>query len=133
MLVLRHLAEHFRPPDVDKLDTPFDIPGLSFEKRVAPALRRLAEAEPPYIKGVEVDETDYPLVVTGLTERGWEAARAGEDPGDTPQSGAPIISPPVTVGSTGTTFQVALSFAGQQRSYVQQVAHALAALGIHYS
>src|SRR5438445_9096856 len=118
MLVLRHLAEHFRPPDVDKLDTPFDIPGLSFEKRVAPALRRLAEAEPPYIKGVEVDETDYPLVVTGLTERGWEAARAGEDPGDTQQSGAPMITPPVTVGPTGTALQGSLSFERQHGVYV---------------
>lgn len=76
--VLRHLAEHFRSTGTHRLDTPFDVPGLAFNNQVAPALRRLAEASPPFVTGIAVAQADYPIVVTGLTERGWEATEAAE-------------------------------------------------------
>lgn len=72
--LLRYLADYFSPPGVVRLDTPFVVPGLDFDTQVAPALKRLASAIPPYVDGVEVAEADYPVVVTGLTERGWESA-----------------------------------------------------------
>jgi hypothetical protein len=77
--VLRHLAEHFSAVGVYRLNTPFDVPGLDFEAQVAPVLRRLSSASPPYIEGISVDRADYPVVLTGLTERGWEAAEAAGD------------------------------------------------------
>lgn len=72
------MAEHFRSTGVHRLDTPFDVPGLVFDNQVTPALRRLAEASPPLVTGIPVAQADYPVVVTGLTERGWEAAEAAE-------------------------------------------------------
>ncbi len=38
-------------------------------------LRDLYQSEPPYIKGVAVAQEQYPVVITGLTERGRQAAR----------------------------------------------------------
>lgn len=73
MRVLVYLAEHFRSPGTHRLDTPFVVGALSFEHRVAPALHRLAAADPPYIEGLNVSEATYPVVLTGLTERGWNA------------------------------------------------------------
>jgi hypothetical protein len=130
--VLRHIAEHFAPPGVQRLDTPFDVPGLGFEDRVAPALRRLAEADPPYVRGVNVAETDYPVVLIGLTERGWAAAEAAGDARDAAPGGAASTPPPTAVAPSGRRFQVALSFAGEQRSYVRRVASALATSGADY-
>ena len=52
--VLRHLAEHFAPPAVHRLNAPFEVTGLAFQDRVVPALRRLPAADPPYVTGVEV-------------------------------------------------------------------------------
>jgi hypothetical protein len=72
--LLRYLADHFSTLAVGRLDTPFEVPGLDFDTQVVPALKRLAEADPPYVVGVDVVEADYPVVVTGLTERGWESA-----------------------------------------------------------
>ncbi len=74
--VLKYLADRLGA-DVHRLNTPFDVEELTFAERVAPALQRLATASPPFIKGVGTAEADYPIVVTGLTERGWEAV---EDP-----------------------------------------------------
>lgn len=78
--VLRHLADHFSSPDVRRLDTPFDVPGLDFDSEVRAALRRLATASPPFVTGVDVAQRDYPVVITGLTERGWETVEADGDP-----------------------------------------------------
>ena len=72
--VLDHLAEVFADPTVRRVNTPFDVPGLSFHQRVAPALDQLESASPPYIAAVDrVAELGYPPVVTGLTARGWKA------------------------------------------------------------
>lgn len=130
--VLRHISEHFTSPGVHRLDVPFAVPGLTFDGEVAPALRRLTTADPPYVEGVSVAEMDYPVVVTGLTERGWEAAEAAGDARDAGPGGIASTPLPTAVASSGRTFQVALSFAGEQRGYVQRVASALAALSIHY-
>lgn len=130
--VLRHLAEHFATPGVHRLNTPFEVPGLSFDDRVAPTLRRLAAAEPPHVEGVKAWQADYPVVLTGLTERGWDAAEAAGDARDAAPGGAASIALPAAVAPSGRKFQVALSFAGEQRSYVQRVASALAALHIDY-
>ena len=128
--VLRHLAEHFGAIGVYRLDTPFDVPGLDFEAKVAPILRRLASANPPYIEGVSVAEANYPVVLTGLTERGWEAAEAAGDSMDA-SPGAPASQmPAVAMTADNRPFQVALSFAGEQRSYVQRVSAELATRGI---
>jgi hypothetical protein len=72
--VLRHLAEHFSRPDNHRLNTPFVVPGMSWNQ-VATTLRDLTDAIPPYITGVGVEELDYPAVITGLTERGRKKAR----------------------------------------------------------
>lgn len=130
--VLRHLAEHFAPAGVHRLNTPFDVPGLSFADEVAPALRRLAKAAPPYIEGLDVAELDYPVVVTDLTERGWEAAEGAGDARDAAPGGAASRPLPDAIAPSGNKYQVALSFAGEQRAYVQRVASALALHGIHY-
>lgn len=129
--VLRHIAEHFAPPGVHRLNTPFDVLGLGFD-RVAPALRRLAAAEPPYIKGVNAWQADYPVVVTGLTERGWEAAEAVGDARDAAPGRAASVRLPTAITPSGVRFQVALSFAGEQRDYVQRVASSLATRRIYY-
>jgi hypothetical protein len=130
--VLRRVAEHFGPPGVHRFDTPFDVPGLDFNDRVAPVLRRLAEANPPFVEGLTVEEADYPVVVTGLTDRGWEAAKAAGDARNGSQGEAASAPLATAVAASGMPFQVALSFAGEQRGYVQRVANALAALRIAY-
>ncbi len=78
--VLRYLAERLQSSAARRVDTPFDVGAdMPFEARVAPALRRLAKATPPYIEGIKVAEADYPVVITDLTERGWEVAEATGD------------------------------------------------------
>lgn len=130
--VLRHLAEHFNAIGVYRLDTPFNVPGLDFEAQVAPILRRLASANPPYIEGISVAEADYPVVLIGLTERGWEVAEAAGDSLDA-SPGAPAGTMPTTaMTSDNRPFQVALSFAGEQRPYVQRVSAELATRGIEF-
>ena len=99
---------------------------------MSPALRGLAYADPPYVTGVTVAETDYPVVVTGLTERGREAVDAVGDGRDAGRGGAASIPPQTAVTPSGSRFQVALSFASEQRNYVQRVASALAIAGIGY-
>jgi hypothetical protein len=74
--VLRFLADHFRRPDETKLSTPFDVPGLSFGHQVAPALHRLAVANPPYIHGMKAPQVNFPVAVTGISHRGWAALEA---------------------------------------------------------
>jgi hypothetical protein len=130
--VLRHIAEHFAPPGVHRLNTPFAVPGLTFEDEVVPALRRLATADPPYVIGVDVAQEDYPVVITGLTERGWEAAEAAGDARDAASGASDTVPSEVALAPSGRKFAVALSFAGEQRNYVRRVASALAASGIEY-
>jgi hypothetical protein len=128
--VLRHLAEHFGAVGVYRLNTPFDVSGLDFEAQVAPMLRRLVSANPPYIEGISVAEADYPVVLTGLTERGWDAAEAAGDSRDA-SPGAPASAVPATaITADNRPFQVALSFAGEQRPYVQRLYSELAMRGI---
>ncbi|MGV8977248.1 MAG: TIR domain-containing protein [Cellulomonas sp.] len=130
--VLRHLAQHFADPGAHRLDTPFEVPTLDFDKDVAPSLKRLAEADPPFVTGITAWQADYPIVITGLTERGMEAAEeAGSELDAAPGSAADV---PLTaaVSPSGTKYQVALSFAGEQRTYVQRVASALKVLGVEY-
>jgi hypothetical protein len=128
--VLRFLAEHFTPPDVHRLNTPFEVPGLTFDEQVAPTLARLASANPPYIEGVGASQVDYPIIVLGLTESGWEAAEAAGDASDG-APGGPASAPIQTATSEDNRrFEVALSFAGEQRDYVQRVAAALAVKGV---
>jgi hypothetical protein len=131
-IVLRHVAGHFNRMGVDRLDTPFDFPGLNFESKVAPALRRLAKAQPPYLEGVQVAEEDYPAVITGLTERGWEAMEASGDSPDSALGDGAASVPPTAMGRDGRVFHVALSFADQQRHYVREVARGLSRRGIEY-
>lgn len=130
--VLRHLAEHFSGIGIYRLNTPFNVPGLDFEEQVAPILRRLASASPPYIEGISVDQADYPVVITGLTEAGREAAEAAGDSMDA-SPGAPASATPATaITADDRPFQVALSFAGEQRHYIQRVSTGLAERGIKF-
>jgi len=130
--VLRYLAERLSSSATRRVETPFDVDEMPFDGRVTPALRRLAKAQPPYIEGIAVAEADYPIVITDLTERGWEGAEAAGDRRDA-APGAPASTPLASATSlSGVTFQVALSFAGEQRSYVQRVAAALTGLGIQH-
>jgi len=130
--VLRYLAEQLSSSSTRRVNTPFGVDDMPFYRRVAPALRRLAKAEPPYIEGIHVEEADYPIAITDLTERGWEAAEAAGDRRDA-APGAPASTPMASATSlSGATFQVALSFASEQRPYVQRVATALTALGIQH-
>lgn len=74
-LVLAHLDYHFSKPGTHRLDTPFDVAGMDWPQ-VEVVLRDLADSVPPYIRGVSVNQADYPVVITGLTERGRSAARS---------------------------------------------------------
>lgn len=130
--VLRYLAERLSSSATRRVNTPFDVDGMPFDERVAPALRRLVEAQPPYIDGISSAGADFPIVITDLTERGWEVAETAGDRRDA-SPGAPASTPLTSATSlTGATFQVALSFAGEQRSYVQRVATALTSVGIQH-
>lgn len=71
--VLRQIAEHFSRPDARRLNTPFIVPGMTWDQ-VATTLRDLADSRPPYIAGIGVEQLDYPAVITGLTERGRKRA-----------------------------------------------------------
>ena len=72
-LVLTHLSQYFGDGH-DRLDTPFDVLGMSW-RQVEVALRDLYDSDPPFIRGVTVEEVDYPVVITGLTERGRRGAK----------------------------------------------------------
>ena len=109
--VLTLLGEHFGQSGVHRLDTPFAVDGLHFEDQVAPALRRLATGSPPFITGVEVDQLDYPAVITGITERGWselEQARGSQEStasrADGPESPAQAVRSTTPAGSSSSTF-----------------------------
>ena len=71
-------------------------------------------------------------MVTGLTERGWEAAEAAGEAREAAPGATASTPLPTAVAPSGRRFEVALSFAGEQRGYVQRVASALAALRIEY-
>lgn len=66
--VLRRIAGHFANSDTRRLNTPFDVPGMTWDQ-VATTLRDLADSNPPYITGITVEELDYPAIITGLTGR----------------------------------------------------------------
>jgi KAP family P-loop domain len=89
--VLQHLGAHFSRLNASRLNTPFDVSGLDFQNHVAPALRQLSDARPAYITGIAVEEADYPVLITGLTERGWREFR---------KTGAAATSPPETLASS---------------------------------
>ncbi len=74
LAVLQHIAKRFNAPGFRRLDTPFDVPGLTWP-RIQLVLRDLHQSTPPYIEGSTVAEEDYPVVLTGVTERGRQAAR----------------------------------------------------------
>lgn len=76
--VLRQIAGHFSRPDTHRLNTPFVVPGMTWDQ-VATTLRDLADSSPPYITGIGVEELDYPAVITGLTERGRSKANDTPD------------------------------------------------------
>ncbi len=105
--VLRYLAERLSSSASRRVDTPFDVEDLPFERVVAPALRRLAEAQPPYIEGVTAMQANYPVVITGLTERGWSAAEAAGDPVDA----APDLTRGVTAVRTDKPIFLSHAFA----------------------
>lgn len=105
---------------------------MHFDDRVAPALQRLATADPPYVNGISAFGVNYPVVVTGLTERGWEAAETAGDARNAAPGGVASSALPRAIAPSGTKFQVALSFAGEQRGYVERVASALAVFRIDY-
>ena len=126
--VLRHLADHFRSPGARRLETPFDVPGLPFDSQVAPALRRLATATPPFIIGIDVAQADYPMIVTGLTERGWEAAETGDDSRDAGAGRLPASDdapeaglPPVRLHPQAPSSRVDASCDGPERSMARAV------------
>jgi hypothetical protein len=70
-LVLRYLRAHFGKGH-RRLDTPFTVPGLD-QGELEATLRDLYDSDPPFIKGVMTAQADYPVVITGLTERGRKA------------------------------------------------------------
>lgn len=72
--VLALLYNHFSQNGKSRLNTPFAVPGLEWNQ-VEVILRDLADSNPPYIKGISAAQADYPIVITGLTERGRTAAR----------------------------------------------------------
>lgn len=76
LVVLQHITERFDTPGLTRLDTPFDVPGLAWP-RIELVLRDLHQSTPPYIEGFAVAEENYPVVITGVTERGRRAVRAG--------------------------------------------------------
>jgi hypothetical protein len=76
--VLRQIAQHFSRPDTHRLNTPFVVPGMTWDQ-VATILRDLADSSPPHITGIGVEELDYPAVITGLTERGRRKANDTPD------------------------------------------------------
>lgn len=68
--VLRHIAEHCASPGVHRLNTPFDVPGLSFEERVA-GVRRLTEVAARKIKRSSAPEWHK---APGRERRPWPMA-----------------------------------------------------------
>ena len=74
--VLRRIAEYFSDPGAHRLNTPFAVPGMTWDQ-VAVILRDLAEAKTAAIAGINVAELDYPAVITGLTQRGRGRLAAG--------------------------------------------------------
>ena len=74
--VLRRIAEYFSHPSAHRLNTPFAVPGMTWDQ-IAVILRDLADAKTAAIAGINVAELDYPAVITGLTQRGRERLAAG--------------------------------------------------------
>lgn len=75
--VLRRIAEHFSQPGVHRLNTPFAVPGMTWDQ-IAVTLRELADARSAAITGHSVEELDYPAVITGLTQRGRGRLAVGQ-------------------------------------------------------
>jgi predicted nucleotide-binding protein len=74
--VLCRIAEHFSQPGAGRLNTPFAVPGMTWDQ-IAVILRDLADARTAAIACVNVAELDYPSVITGLTQRGRGRLAAG--------------------------------------------------------
>jgi predicted nucleotide-binding protein len=74
--VLRRIAEYFSHPSAHRLNTPFAVPGMTWDQ-IAVILRDLADAKTAAISGINVAELDYPAVITGLTQRGRGRLAAG--------------------------------------------------------
>jgi len=74
--VLYRIAEHFSQPGAGRLNTPFAVPGMTWDQ-IAVTLRDLADGRTAAIAGVNVAELDYPAVITGLTQRGHGRLAAG--------------------------------------------------------
>jgi predicted nucleotide-binding protein len=86
--VLSYIAEHFAKPDARRLNTPFAVPDMTWEQ-VATILRGLAESDPPYVTGIGAGQLGYPVIVTGLTERGRRRLRQASGPPVGPSVGTP--------------------------------------------
>jgi hypothetical protein len=74
--VLRRIAELFSQIGAHRLNTPFVVPGMTWDQ-IAVTLRDLADAKTAAIVGINVEELDYPAVITGLTKRGIGRLAAG--------------------------------------------------------
>jgi hypothetical protein len=74
--VLCRIAEHFSQIGAHRLNTPFVVPGMTWDQ-IAVTLRDLADAKAAAIVGINVEELDYPAVITGLTKRGRGRLAAG--------------------------------------------------------
>lgn len=83
MPVLKYLVERFDDPHayrVDDFTTIEEATGLTKEE-VERAVFVLAEtASPPYIKGMSVAQSPFPVVLTGVTERARRAVGAWPTP-----------------------------------------------------
>ncbi len=80
-----HYVVSYEPTRERPLVPPFQIPGLSFDTQIAPALRRLATARPPFVEAFMLLGDEYPHEITGVTERGWEETDAA--PPEPPAAG----------------------------------------------
>jgi predicted nucleotide-binding protein len=74
--VLCRIAEHFSQIGANQLNTPFAVPGMIWDQ-IAVTLRDLADAKTAAIVGINVEQLDYPAVITGLTKRGRVRLAAG--------------------------------------------------------
>jgi len=74
--VLRHIEKHFSQLGAHGLNTPFAVPGMTWDQ-IAATLRDLADGRTAAITGVNVGQLDYPAVITGLTQHGRGRLAAG--------------------------------------------------------
>ncbi len=118
-----------RPECTDSI-RPLTFRGLSFDRQIAPALRRLAAADPPFVTGINVAQVDYPVVITGLTERGREAAEAAGDPRDASPGGVASTRFPLPWPRTEESFRWRCRSQANSATTCMRVASALTSRGI---